>query len=83
MRRRTTGVLGILLKGPTHTLTRTLSSSTGAASQKAPGTYGEELKCMVSRNELEGQLSPGRVLAEAIVPFLTPPITKTAIGHYI
>lgn len=52
------------LKGPTRGLTTTcasmgslaLSSSTGAAAQKVPGTHREELSCLASGEGLKGQL---------------------------
>lgn len=48
-----TGVPGVCLKGSVHGLgllmdTFTLSSSSGAASQKAPGIYRKELNCLTS-----------------------------------
>ena len=56
------------LKGParTYSLTDsfTLSSSSGTAVQKVPGTYGEELKHLTSGQDLEEEaFSQTEVLA--------------------
>ena len=47
-----------------------LSSYTGAAAQKAPGTHGEKLNCLASGQRLEGQT---KVLTEATVPLSSLP----------
>lgn len=47
-----------LLKGSyTDLLTDGHTASTGAAARKVAGVYGEELNCVDSGQELEGQLS--------------------------
>ena len=60
-----------LLKGPQIDLLRFTPSEFQhlGATQKAPVTPEEELKCLASGQELQGQLSQTDVLAEAIVPF--------------
>ena len=84
-RERDFRVPGVPLKGPTHWLRLTLSSSIGAAALKEPRIYGEELNYLTSGWELEEQLSctqkwsTGRVHCS----FLSPPPTELAGRCYI
>ena len=62
MRQRASGVPGIPFKGPMPGLTQTysliLSSRAGAAAQKMPESYREELNCLPLGLGSEEQLSP-------------------------
>ena len=82
MRQRAPGVPGNSLKGSTLTYLDSLglSISTGTVAQKVPGTYREELNCLVSGEGLEGQLSPRQDVTEAIILLLSPLPTELAGG---
>lgn len=85
MRWRATGVTDVPFKGPMHAWTyldsHPLSSSAGAVAGKAPGPLGGETELSGFRMRVGGAaFSQSKVLAEAIVPLLSPPCTELAGG---
>lgn len=64
----------LLLKG-LNAQTYLLTDSLGAAAQKVTGTDGEEVSCLSSGRELEGQLSCRQEMADALLLCCSCPLT--------